>query len=804
MNISYNWLKEFIDFEEEPEGISEILTQTGLEVEGIRKIEKIPGNLSGIVVGEVIACRQHPNADKLKVTKVDIGTDQPLGIVCGAPNVAVGQKVLVATINTILHLSNGKSSKIKKAKIRGEFSEGMICAEDEIGLGTRHDGIMILETNKPNGTPAIELFETAQDHLLEIGLTPNRGDAASHMGTARDLKAFFQKELNIPKPNAFKTKVDNPIGVKIENETSCPRYSGITIRGVKVEPSPDWLQWKLRAIGLEPINNIVDITNYCLHAFGQPMHAFDADAIKGREVLVKNLPADTKFITLDEKERKLHENDLMICDAESNGMCIAGVFGGIKSGVKNATQNIFLEVAYFSSDSVRATAQRHGLSTDASFRYERGTDPEITVEVLRYATSMILDIAGGYVASEIIDLYPAPVKHVEIPITFQHFHWLIGKELSHEFIVQTLNWLDIKTEAVDDLGFIAIVPPFRADVTRPADLVEEVLRIYGFNAVELDEKFAADYLAAFNTHEPYRVQEDLSKFLSGRGFSEILTNSLTNPLYKEKFPLGGETVEMLNPSSEDLSIMKTAPVYTALESVAYNINRRMPNLKFFEFGRSYEKADINAYKETGWLSFYQTGSVFEENWMDSTRDVVFQDLSTTISALLQYAGIRNLELTPIEENPMYEYGVSVKRKGKSLGTIGKLSKNLLEIYGIKQEVFQGQLDFKALIKRYKSDVSFEPISKYPEVKRDLSLVLDKRVSYADIKQLAFNQQKKLLKRMNLFSIYEGDKIEKGKKAYAISFFLQDKFKTLADKQIDKTMSALILLYEQKLGAIIRK
>ncbi len=802
MKISYNWLKEFIDFEESPEKVSEILTQTGLEVEGIEKIEKIPGGLQGIVVGEVISCDQHPNADKLKVTKVDIGEENLSDIVCGAPNVAVGQKVLVATVNSTIHPTKGEPFKIKKAKIRGEVSNGMICAEDELGLGTNHDGIMILDTDKPNGTPAIELFETGEDYVIEIGLTPNRGDATSHMGTARDLKAYFRKELTLPSPKNFEIKVNNPIHVKVENYDACPRYSGITIRDVKVKDSPDWLQWKLRSIGLEPINNIVDITNYCLHALGQPMHAFDADEITGGEILVKTLPDKTKFTTLDEKERALHSDDLMICDAKSRGMCIAGVFGGIKSGVKKETKNIFLEVAYFSPDYIRATAMRHGLSTDASFRYERGTDPEITLKALNLATSLILEIAGGYAASEIVDIYPMPIVPKEITVTFQNFHWLIGKVLSNQLIIDILNWLDIDTKNVSDKDFVAVIPPYRSDVTRPADLVEEVLRIYGFNEVELDEEFSNDYLAEFNEYEPYRVQEDLSKYLAGKGFSEILTNSLTNPDYKVKFPIGGDAVEMLNPSSEELTIMKTSALYTALESISHNINRRNTNLKFFEFGRFYHKQDD--YKETEYLSFYLTGNIVEENWIDQTRQALFQDISTTVLSMLEYAGIRNVSMEPSENSSLHDYGVILKHRENEIGFLGKLKNKLLQVYGIKQEVFYAQLDWQKVLKKYKSDIAYEPISKFPEVKRDLSLVLNKNVSYAEIQELAFRYEKKLLKGMNLFSVYEGDKIEKGKKAYAISFFLQDKFKTLTDKEIDKSMNGLISLYEKELGAIIRK
>lgn len=803
MKISYNWLKEYIDFDQNPEEIGEILTQTGLEVEGIERIEKIPGGLQGIVVGEVVSCAQHPNADKLKVTKVDIGADHLSDIVCGAPNVDKGQKVLVATVNSTIYPIKGDPFKIKKAKIRGEVSEGMICAENEIGLGTEHDGIMILDTDKPNGTPAIALFETGEDFVIEIGLTPNRGDATSHMGTARDLKAYFKKDLTLPVPNSFEAKDISPIKVRVENSEACPRYSGVTIKDVVVTKSPDWLQWKLRSIGLEPINNIVDITNYCLHSLGQPMHAFDADEIKGGEVVVKTLPSKSKFVTLDEKERELHENDLMICNAEDEGMCIAGVFGGLKSGVKDSTKNVFLEVAYFSADWVRSTAQRHSLSTDASFRYERGTDPEMTLPALKLATSMILEIAGGKVVSEITDIYPTELKAVEIAISFNDFHRLIGITIPNERILEILNWLDIKTEAVTNTGFNAVVPRYRSDVTRPADLVEEVLRIYGFNEIGLDSEFSTDYLAEFETYEPYKIQEDLSKYLAGKGFSEILTNSLTNPEYYKKFPIGSKPVPMLNPSSQDLAIMKTSPVYTALESILYNINRKSPNLKFFEFGRSYEKFD-KEFRETEWLSMYVTGDVTESNWMDSSRPASFHDLSSIAQSMLKYAGIRNTSAVPLEQSELFSYGITLSKNGKVVGTIGLLKLELLKMYGIKQDIFCAQLDWRAVLNVYKSDISYQPISKYPEVKRDLSLILDKRISYNEIKEMAFRQEKKLLNRINLFSVYEGDKIEKGKKAYAISFFLQDKFKTLTDKQIDKSMNGLMSLYERELKAVIRK
>ncbi len=803
MKISYNWLREYIHFDEGPEEIGQILTQTGLEVEGIERVEKIPGGLQGIVVGEVMECGQHPNADKLKVTKVDIGQDEWSDIVCGAPNVAAGQKVLVATVNSTIHPTSGAPFKIKKAKIRGEVSAGMICAEDEIGLGSSHDGIMILTTDKPNGTPAIALFETGEDHIIEIGLTPNRGDATSHMGTARDLKAYFKKELTLPEYKSFETKEDGPIHVVVEDQEGCPRFSGVTIRGLNVQSSPDWLQWKLRSIGLEPINNVVDITNYVLHAIGQPMHAYDAAKVNGGGIVVKTVAEGTVFTALDKKERKLSDKDLMVCNAEGEAIGIAGVMGGLTSGVTKETTDIFLESAYWSADRIRATAQRQGISSDASFRYERGTDPEVTVRAIQLATSLILDLAGGHVASEIVDIYPKKMTEKEIPITFHHFHWLIGSELPNERITEILTWLDIQVEEVSEIGFKAIVPAYRSDVTRPADLVEEVLRIHGFNEIPLDEDFSSDYLAEFQTHEPYRVQEDLSKLLAGKGYSEILTNSLTSPTYYDKVPLGGTPVAMLNPSSEELAILKTSPVYTALESIAYNVNRKSPNLKFFEFCRSYQKSS-DKYLEKEWLSIYLSGKNTEDHWISSPRNTSFHDLSSSVLNMLKYAAIRKVMIVPLENHELYDYGVRMERDGTELGTIGSLKSELRSLTGVNQPVFSAQLDWKKILRWYKRDISFEPISKYPEVKRDLSLVIDKSISYSEIEKLAFSREKKLLNRVNLFSVYEGEKIGKGKKAYAISFFLQDKFKTLTDKQIDKSMNGLMNAYEKEIGAIIRK
>ncbi|HCX23030.1 MAG: phenylalanine--tRNA ligase subunit beta [Flammeovirgaceae bacterium] len=802
MKISYNWLKDYIEITETPEEIGDALTQTGLEVEGIEHVEKIKGGLANLVVGEVKECVPHPNADKLKLTKVDAGTGELLPIVCGAPNVAQGQKVIVAPVGTMIYPTEGEPFQIKKAKIRGEASEGMLCAEDEIGLGQSHAGLLILDDSVAIGTPVKDLFETGTDSVFEIGLTPNRGDATGHFGVARDLKAFYKRAMKLPTASAKEVKIDNPISVVVENAEACPRYSGATIRGIKVGPSPDWLQWRLRAIGLSPINNIVDITNYVMMSLGQPMHAFDADQIKGGKVVVKTMPAGTKFTTLDEEERTLDQADLMICD-EADGMCIAGVFGGIGSGIKDHTTSVFLESAYFSADSVRATAMRHTLSTDASFRYERGTDPEMTIPALHMAIDLILEIAGGYLASEYTDIYPSKIEPIQIETSFANFHRLIGIELSNERIIEILNNLDIETTNVTDSTFTATVPPFRSEVTREADLVEEVLRIYGFNNIPLEESFSAGYLASFDEKEPYKVQESLSLFLSGTGMSEIQTNSLTNPKYYQDLKLGGEPIEILNKSSEDLGYMKTSPVYTALESVRHNVNRRISNLSFFEFGKVYYLKN-EKYKEDETLGLYITGDKHEESWLAESKKRDFYDLSRAGFAVLHHLRIENYTTEPATDDELFDYGLYIKFNNKVVGKLGKLKSKITKYFEIKQEVFYAEFLWKDLVKATRLESQFSEISKYPEVRRDLSLVLDKHVSYNEIRDLAFKSEKKLLTRINVFSVYEGDKLEAGKKSYALSFYLQDTTKTLTDKVIDKVMNGLIRTFENEVGAIIRK
>lgn len=802
MKISLNWLKEFIEITETPDELSQLLTDTGLEVEGLEKIEKIPGGLAGVVIGEVLTCEKHPNADKLKVTTVDIGGESPSPIVCGAPNVEAGQKVVVATVNATLYPSGGESFKIKKAKIRGEVSEGMICAEDEIGLGSGHDGIMVLDTDLPNGTPAAELFKPEEDWVFEIGLTPNRGDAASHLGSARDIKAVTGRKMTIPDAKFNEPQIDNPIEVVVEDSEGAPRYTGVTIRGIEVKDSPDWLQWKLRAIGLEPINNIVDITNYMCHGWGQPMHAFDADEIKDGKIVVRTMPSGTKFTTLDEKERTLHDKDLMICD-KSDGMCIGGVFGGIKSGIKDATTSIFLEAAYFSPDYIRNTVQRHGLTTDASFRYERGADPEITLHAMKYAANLILEVAGGKIASEYIDIYKK-VEPVEIQTTFRNFNKLIGQEIPTELILATLQILDIQCEEVTEEGFKAVVPAYRNDVTREADLVEEVLRIYGFNNIDLEETSGTSYLAEFDEYEPYRVRQQLTNFLAGAGYHEILTNSIVHPDYSSKLAVNEkEGVEVLNKSSEELAFMKTSPVHSGLEVVRHNLNRKMSNQRLFEFSKSYGRKG-EGFKEEAFLCLYLTGKFSEESWLRDTQDASFQDLMGSVIPTLSVLGIKDLDFDSFDADKLFSTGLEVKAGDRKLGRVGVVDGKLIKHFGINQNVFYAELDWKKIMKQVGSKFEFESLSKFPEVRRDLSLVVDKSISFQRIRNIAFNSAKKLLTRVNVFSVYEGEKIGSGKKSYAVSFFLQDKTKTLNDKQIDKVMDGLMRNFENEIGAIIRK
>lgn len=803
MKISLNWLKDYIAIDKSPEEISALLTQTGLEVEGVEEVESVKGGLKGLVIGEVLTCEKHPNADKLSVTTVDIGTGEPSPIVCGAPNVAAGQKVVVATVGATLYPSEGEAFTIKKAKIRGEASQGMICAEDEIGLGKSHDGILVLDTDMPNGTHAAEYFNLTSDFVFEIGLTPNRADGASHFGTARDLKAVLGIETTLPSVEDFKVdNTDKTIKVTVENTEACPRYTSISISDVTVTDSPEWLQTRLKAIGINPTNNVVDVTNYVLHSLGQPMHAFDAD-VAGNHVIVKNLSEGTKFTTLDEKERKLAATDLMICN-EQEAMCIGGVFGGIKSGVTEKTKHVFLEVAYFSPDSIRKSAQQHQLKTDASFRYERGTDPNMTVYALKYAAMLIKQIAGGQISSEIDDIYPDPIGNFEVPVIYKHIDRLIGKAIGKERIHEILNGLDITIEKENEEGFTAIVPPYRVDVQREADVIEEVLRIYGYNNIALEDHLSSTFLSAFPKKDNDSLQLEVSRVLAGSGYNEIITNSLTKKQYADETECINESedVDILNSLSEDLNVMRQTLVFHGLEVISRNVKRKQTDLKLYEFGKTYHLID-GKYKERERLAIFLTGSTNSEHWQNKGREVAYHDLAQTISQLLNKFGITQYDSTEIKDD-IFSYGLEISVRKKPLVRLGKISKKAGSLADVSQPVFYADIDWAFLRKLYPLNPEFEPLSKFPEVKRDLSLVIDKKTNFEDIRKVTFKLERKLITRMNVFDVYEGDKIEEGKKAYAMSFYLQDQEKTLTDKVIDKTMTRLMKGFERELGAIIRK
>jgi len=804
MTISYNWLKQYIDIPESAEDIGKTLTSTGLEVESVEAHETVKGRLKGLVIGHVLTCTKHPNADKLSITTVDVGQDMPLNIVCGASNVAAGQKVIVATPGTTIHPTKGEVFTIKSAKIRGEASEGMICAEDEIGLGESHAGIIVLPENASVGQSAAEYYKIQSDFVFEIGLTPNRADAASHIGVARDIKASKGRELKWPAIDHF--KVDNTnltIPVSIENTKACPRYSAITLTGIKVAESPEWLKNRLLSIGLSPINNIVDITNFICHEIGQPLHAFDADQITGGKVVVKTLPEGTPFITLDQKERKLLANDLMICNAQE-GMCIAGVFGGAKSGVSQNTTKIFLESAYFSADYVRKSSFHHQLKTDASFRFERGTDPNITVYALKRAALLIKEIAGGTISSEVIDVYPTKIENTIIEVKDKNVNRLIGKVIPRNEIHSILEKLDIKVVNRKDDRYTVSVPPYRVDVTQEADIVEEILRIYGFNNIELADHARTDYLAEFPVKDLDKFKKSIGELLTGNGFFEIWTNSLTNYNYQLKHNLKfkGDAVEILNKLSEEQGILRQTLLFTGLEVCAHNINRKQKDLRLFEFGKIYFK-ESGKYKEEERLAIYFTGNQEIENWQRKTQAVSYYDIAQHIQHVLIKSGIHNIKQENLNDQ-LFEYGSVLKLGKEEIGSVGKIKTALLKDFGIKQELFYAELSTSLLFQSANPKLVIREVTKFPEVRRDLSLVLDKQITFDEIRNLVINTEKRLIKNIIAFDVYEGENIPQGKKAYALGFTLQDENKTLTDEEIDSTMEHLISAFGQQLGAVIRK
>ncbi len=803
MKISYNWLKQYVSITESPEALGKILTSTGLEVESVVPYESVAGGLTGLIIGEVLTCVKHPNADKLSITTVDIGEDKPSQIVCGAPNVAAGQKVVVATPGTTIFPISGNPFTIKKAKIRGEESAGMICAQDEIGLGHSHEGIIVLNTHLPNGTELTRLYPVTNDHVFEIGLTPNRADAASHIGVARDIKAYKNSKIEWPSVDAFKTEHTRlTIPVSVENTDACPRYSAVTISGVKVSDSPEWLKHKLKAIGLTPINNIVDITNFVCHELGQPLHAFDADQIAGGKVVVKTMPAGTKFTTLDEKERTLTAEDLMICSA-TEGMCIAGVFGGLGSGITDQTQNIFLESAYFAAHYIRKTGMHHQLKTDASFRFERGTDPEITVYALKRAALLIKEIAGGSISSDIVDVYPVKAKPKSIEVKYKNIKRLIGKEISKDRIVSILKSLDIGVNPQGEDQFIASVPTYRVDVVQEADIIEEILRIYGFDHIELSPYAGTSYLADFPVKDKDQYRHTIGEMLVANGFYEILTNSLTNEAYLKKgqYKLNGQPIEVLNKLSEEQGVMRQSMLFTGLEVCVHNINRRQRDLKFFEFGKIYWKDDTG-YHEQERLALYISGNLESENWQSKSRKVTYFDLAQQVTNILQKSNLQ-AEQRKIDDS-LFDYGMTLTEGKKRIGAMGKVKSAITKDFGLKQEIFYADLDAALLFNAANPKLVIEEVPKYPEVRRDLSLVLDRQVTFAEIKDLVLATEKKLIKELIAFDVYEGKNIPEGKKAYALGFVLLDATKTLTDEEIDNTMNKLMSAFEQKMGALIRK
>lgn len=806
MKISYNWLKEYINIDLEPAAVAEILTDTGLEVEGVEEIETIKGGLKGVVIGEVLTREQHPNADRLSKTTVNVGGDTPLEIVCGAPNVDAGQKVVVATVGTTIYMEDGEF-KIKKSKIRGEVSEGMICAEDELGLGQSHDGIMVLPAEAKVGTPAAEYFNIESDFVFEIGLTPNRTDAMSHYGVARDLRAALVRQgqesvdLSLPSITSFSvTAKDFPVNITIEDTDACPRYAGVSLKNVKVGPSPDWMQNKLRAIGIGPINNVVDITNYVLHETGHPLHAFDADKLNGN-IVVKHLPTGSKFTTLDDKERELNENDLMICN-DKEAVAIAGVMGGKDSGVSDSTVNVFIEAAYFNSVSVRKTAKRQTLSTDASFRYERGVDPEMTLYALQRAAILMRDLCGGEISMDIKDNYPTAIKPVEVEINLDRINTLIGQEIEPHMVRKILNALDIQIKSDSGKTLLLSVPTYRADVTREADIVEEILRIYGFNAIDIDHKMHIS-VAQTDPKSEARYREKVSAALSARGFNEIMNNSLTKTSY---FSGNGfneeESVAMLNPLSQDLGVMRQNLVFGGLETVARNANRQRPNLSLYEFGKVYSKVD-DKYNEQQRLAIFKTGNQQEEVWKAPAGKTDFYYLKAEVEFMLNMLGFSGWAEQEVQ-NPLFDFALGIFINKQEVITIGKINAKVAKMADVKQEVFYADINWEYLAKKAKKNtILFQELPKYPEVRRDLALLLDKNVNYSDLKESAERTEKKILRSVNLFDVYEGKNLPEGKKSYAMSFIMRDDEKTLNDKQVDKVMEKILGSFKHKFGAELR-
>ena len=822
MKISYKWLKDLMNFNLTAEETAAYLTDCGLEVEGVETFETVRGGLRGLKIGEVLTCEAHPNSDHLHVTTVNVGEEEPLHIVCGAPNVAAGQKVVVATIGTVLY-SGDESFTIKKSKLRGEPSEGMICAEDEIGLGNSHDGIMVLPDEAVPGTPAAEYFHVDSDTIFEIGLTPNRCDAICHFGVARDLYASLMQN-GIPcsalvKRNAREVQpvsgVHSRVDIVIENKKDCPRYSGILLEGIKVQESPEWLQTKLKSVGVRPINNIVDITQYIMLELGQPMHAFDADKIEGNKVIVKNLPEGTPFVTLDGNEVKLSADDLMICN-EKEGMCIAGVYGGLHSGITENTTRLFLESAYFNPVSIRKTAKRHGLRTDASFRYERGCDPSITVYALKRAVELVMELAGGYPVMDIVDRYPVEIEPAQITLYYDQVNRVAGKVIEKQTITNILMLLDMEVKPVGEEKIMVTVPLNKADVTRPIDLIEEILRIYGYNNIEIPTTLTYDMSCLRQNDSAYQMQTVISKYLADNGFYEVMNNSLTRAEYAQQYDFlnENETVKLLNPLSSELNAMRQTLLFSGLENVSRNVNNKAADLRLFEFGKTYHfnpqtvaGDDVTLrYQEHDMMSMFVTGKLGEDNWEGKAASADFFYLRNMIDNFLERINfpMEKLQLVTDSEPRMFAQHVSYKVGEQMPVHIGVLRGDILRNFDLKKPVFYAEIDVAMLNGLINArPVEYQTINTFPAVRRDLALVVDKSVSYDTLEKIGYKYASKLLKQINLFDVYEGTGVGEGMKSYALNFVLQSADKTLTDEEINKVMNKLIAAYEREVGAKLR-
>ena len=800
MKISFNWLKEYIDTDKSAQEVADILTNIGLEVEGIEHYQSIKGGLEGLVIGQVISKTKHPNADRLSLTTVHIGNGNDLSIVCGAPNVEANQKVVVAPVGCTLHHINGESFEIKKSKIRGELSEGMICAEDEIGMGTDHDGIIVLEEKAEVGKLLKEYYSITEDIVFEIGLTPNRADATSHIGVARDLAVAIKSKVNIPSVEDFKGSGACPIEIEVANNDLCPRYVGLYIKDVKVSESPDWLKGKLNSIGLKPINNIVDITNFVLYETGQPLHAFDAANITGNKVIIKTLPKNTKFNSLDEVERELSDEDLMICN-DKEGMCIAGVLGGIDSGITDKTTSIFLESAYFNPATIRKTSKRHGLQTDASFRFERGADPNITVYAAKRAALLIQEISGGTI-SEIIDVYPTPIENFTVEFSLDQLSKISGEEINKQFVITTLKNLDIEIIKDSNNKLTLSVPPKKVDVQREIDIIEEILRIYGYNNIKIPAKLNTSISYA-ERPDNLKVKNTISNFLVANGFYETISSSLTNPIYSEQLGNPDEAVKVLNPLSKELDTLRQSMLYSGLESIRHNINRQANDLKFFEFGKSYNKQK-NHFIETPHLALFTTGKKHKINIHSKNIDGKIYYLKACVKNILDCLGLNYHESYTGKYTLLNQYIEYQNSENKILAIIGQVEKKALQVFDIDQEVFYGELDWQLLMQELKNkSIEYAPVPKFPAVRRDLALLIDKDIPFADIKKIAINIDNEIIKSVDLFDIYEGKQIPEGKKSYAISIVLQNNNKTLTDAEVDQVIDKLVKRYSKEINAEIR-